>query len=112
MTTTTLKLDSASLLGTEQETELRLAERFAASYADVIKFDHRRGAWRCFEPPVWRVDRDGAVVRHTIEFIKDLQADALEIPDQKRKEEVLNRLLRVESKSKIEQVIGLAKNLT
>ena len=40
-------------------TEARYAERFAALNDGRLCYQHRRGIWLIYDPPLWRPDLDG-----------------------------------------------------
>ena len=95
----------------EHLTEARLAERFAEAHGLDLRYHHRRNSWLIYESPVWRLDTDGQVYRRALVFVQGQQADALAIPDRKAKEEQVQFALRAESKTALDRLIGLAKNL-
>jgi putative DNA primase/helicase len=90
-------------------TERAHAERFAARYANQIRYHHRRGVWLFFDDPIWRVDRNDQIVIAATDFARECQKAAVDLPaDQKAK--TIAFLLRAELKSGLDHAIALAKS--
>jgi putative DNA primase/helicase len=96
----------------EALTDASHAQRFAESYGDQARFNHRRGAWFLYEPPLWRPDVNGAIYRLALEFVRARQASALEITDRTLKQRVLKFTIAAESKPNLDRLVALAKNFT
>jgi putative DNA primase/helicase len=94
---------------TESMTDAAHAERFAEAYGLDLRFDHRRGTYLVYRAPLWRPDADGHVYRLAIDFARARQAQALQIPDRKLREQVVQHFIRAESKAALDRLVGLAK---
>ena len=92
-------------------TEARYAERFAAVNVDRLRYQHRRGLWLIYDPPLWRPDIDGEVCRLALEYVRREQAEALKIEDQELKSKRIRFALRADSKNGLDRLVGLARNL-
>lgn len=98
-------------VGEEHQTDAAFAEKFAATHGLDFRYDHRRGVWLHFRSPRWRPDVDGEVYRCAIQFIRDCQADAVDIVDREHRKKALDFAMRAESKAAIDRLVGLARYL-
>jgi hypothetical protein len=69
-------------------TEAGAAERFVRHHGDVFRFDYRRARWLQWDRHCWRPDADQGIFRQALEFARDWQREALDIPDRDRREAV------------------------
>ena len=92
-------------------TEARYAERFAALNDGRLCYQHRRGIWLIYDPPLWRPDLDGEVYRRALAYVRREQAEALDLEDQELRGIRVRFALRADSKSGLDRIVGLARNL-
>lgn len=85
------------------------AERFAAAYADRLRYLHDRKAWLVYRSPLWRLDRDGEVVRLAMEFARARQREALNITNAQERARVIKFTIQCESKMALDRVVALAR---
>lgn len=111
MTPTSAEIFGRSALLDVPLTEAGASERFAALHGDNLKFDHRRGRWLFWSGHRWTPDTDGAVMRLALEFVRAWQADAVEIADRGRKEDVFRFLLRLERRDALTSLLSLAGSM-
>lgn len=99
--------------GPDRLTESAHAEQFAAAHANQLCFNHRRAHWQIYDDTrhLWRTDRDGEVYRLALDFVRREQAAALQITERKRKEQVLKFAVNQESKTALDRLVSLAKNI-
>lgn len=108
--TATDTIGSRSEMGPDEAlTDAAHAERFARDYGLKLRFNHRRGVWYYYDPPIWRPDTNGAVYRFALEFVRSCQQDALNIRERRVKEKVLRFALNAESKAGLDRLVALAK---
>ena len=92
-------------------TEARFTERFALRYRDRLRYNHRRGLWLIYAPPLWRPDSDGEVYRLALEHVRREQVAALQIDDPDLRKKHMAFALRADSKIGLDRLVGLARNL-
>lgn len=92
-------------------TEAAHAQRFANAYGLDCKYDHRRGMWLWYDPPLWRPDRDGRIKRQLVEFAKQRQRDVLSIKNRDDREKAVAFMIKQESVSTLNRVESHARNL-
>ena len=92
-------------------TEARFTERFALRYRDRLRYNHRRRLWLIYAPPLWWPDSDGEVYRLALEHVRQEQVAALQIDDPDLKKKHMAFALRADSKSGLDRLVGLARNL-
>jgi putative DNA primase/helicase len=95
----------------EQLSELSAAERFAQQAGGRFVFDHRRGLWLCWDRHRWTPDTTGGIVRYVVQCLRLWQHEAVQMGQGARKTAVLEWASRLETKAKIDNLLGLAKNL-
>lgn len=92
-------------------TEASAAERFAAQYADRLRYDHRRSRWLVWSKHYWRPDDNGEVTRLALAAAKLWQQQAvIEITDVNRKSAVLSWALGFERRAKLASLLKLAED--
>lgn len=99
------------LADSEQCTDARWAERFAAAHAETLRFDHRLDRWLVYRAPLWRPDSDGEVIRLAIAFVRAEQQRALAIDDRKTRERAIKDAIDRESKVALDRMLALARNI-
>lgn len=99
--------------GTEPDrlTEAGAAERFARVYGDDLRYDHQRSHWLLWDQHRWKRDADAAVTRIAIDFARDWQREAVEIPDRDRRESVFRAALKLERRDALFSMLALARDL-
>jgi putative DNA primase/helicase len=92
-------------------TDTAHAQRFAEAHGDRLRYLHDLGTWLLYRDPIWRIDRDGGVIRLAMAFARTRQREALEIPNRETRERVVQFAIRCESKPNLDRLIALAKSL-
>jgi putative DNA primase/helicase len=92
-------------------TDAYQAERFAATYGTILRYDHARKFWFVFRDHLWRQDDDGGMSRLAIECARVLHDEADEIPDSTTRQKVQKFSKFCQSGPGIQRVLGIAKNL-
>jgi putative DNA primase/helicase len=96
----------------QEPTDARWAERFAEVYADTLRWDHSRGHWLVYRPPLWRIDGDGEAVRLALKLVRDEQARVLDRrDDQKTRARAVKDAIDREGKNAIDRMLALSRNL-
>jgi putative DNA primase/helicase len=92
-------------------TEAGAADRFVRLHGGTFRFDYRRSRWLRWDRQCWRPDGDQAVVRQALEFARQWQREALDLPDQERREAVTKFALRLERHAQLISMLALAKTM-
>jgi putative DNA primase/helicase len=90
-------------------TEARHAERFAAAYGREFKHDFRRGLWLRWDAGLWSDDRTGHRYVRAVELARRLYKDAAGITDIERRRRTATFAIGAESRNRIEATLHLAK---
>ncbi len=72
-----LRGDDLPALSELHRTDAAAARDFAFHASDRLRFDHRLGRWRYFDPPIWRLDTTGEAMRRLQEFHEGLAIAAV-----------------------------------
>lgn len=88
--------------------DVAVAEGFAADQAGQLCRNHRTKDWLVFGPHRWQPDRDGAIKRRFVDYVRRLQQRALDIPDLKVRKRTLGLALQFEQQPRIERALSYA----
>jgi hypothetical protein len=66
-------------------TEATAADRFARLHGEDVRFDHRRDRYLLWHRHHWIPDADAAVTRLALDFARDWQRAAVDIPDREKR---------------------------
>lgn len=87
------------------------AEFFRDSYADRVRYDHKRSRWLEWNKHYWRTDNDGQIMRLALKAVRFRAEASIEIDDfEARKKEAIY-CISSEQRSKLEAMLSIAKNL-
>lgn len=92
-------------------TQAGAAERFARLHGDDLRFDHRRKRWLIWRGHRWMPDGDAGVTRYALDFTRNWQREALDIPDGKLREATLRLAIGLERRDRLTALLGLARDL-
>jgi putative DNA primase/helicase len=90
-------------------TDLGAAERFAFKHGRELRYDHRRGMWLRWASHRFQPDADQAIVRIAGTFARDLQREALFIPELERRDRVVRWAIGLERRSALDNTLVLAR---
>ncbi|AMY10143.1 hypothetical protein LuPra_03371 [Luteitalea pratensis] len=93
-----------------RNTELRLAEQFAAAHDGQIKYDIQAKTFYSFTGHRWVKDVDHRTDRALAAYVRHLQHDALDIDDKDARANRLKFLWRCESNRGLQAVLSLIKS--
>lgn len=87
------------------------AEHFAITYADKLRYDHRRSRWLEWHEHHWREDNTGQVMRLALKADRERYVSAFDVTDEKRKEALAKWLLQSEQRARLDSTLAIAKSL-
>lgn len=86
------------------------AEFFAAGFGDVVRFDHRRGAWLVWAEHRWADDRTGKIRRLAKEAVRARLWQASSIEDDAKRASMARWAATSESRGRLESMLALAQS--
>ena len=92
-------------------TDVGNAEYFASRCGDRLRYDHQRGRWLVWVPPIWRPDEDATVVRLAIEAVRSRYQDAAGIDDLDLRRKAMTWARRSENRTRLDALRHLAQAL-
>jgi len=101
-----------STLKNHNYTDSTNAERFAKIYGDRIRYDHLKRQWLVWKGHRWTPDEKGLVYPLAIEMARKMYLEAGDIEDREQRIKAAKWAITSESKKKIEEFLGIAKNLS
>ena len=91
-------------------TDLGNAKRLVTRHGEDIRFVHDWGKWIVWSDHRWQIDNDGAVIRLAKETVTAMYREAIEIQDERHRQELIRHALRSQAEPRLRAMISLAES--
>jgi S1-C subfamily serine protease len=100
----------ASKSGVDFHTDLGNARRFVERHGQDIRFVYDWRKWITWDGHRWNVDNDGAAVRLAKETVTAMFSEALQVPDESKRTNLMRHALKSQSEPRLDAMISLAES--
>ena len=91
-------------------TDLGNAKRLVARHGENIRFIHGWQKWIVWSDHQWQIDNDGAVIRLAKGTVMAMYSEAIEIQDERRRQELIRHALKSQAEPRLQAMISLAES--